>query len=61
MKKILKWVGARAKERSTYSGLALIAAIAGANKLGLQIDQVGQAIVLITGGGLIAAPARAAN
>lgn len=57
-KKIIKWAGARLRERTTYSGLAIIAAIVGADKLGVQIDQVGQAVALITGGGLIAATSK---
>lgn len=55
MNKVLNWLGKRAKERSTYTGLAIIAGIAGAPKFGMQIDQVGQAIALIAGGGLFAA------
>lgn len=51
--KILKWLGLRLRERSTYAGLSIIAAVVGAPALGMQIDQVGQAIALITGGGLI--------
>jgi hypothetical protein len=35
MNKVLKWLGARAKERSTYTGLAVLAGVAGANKLGM--------------------------
>lgn len=53
-KKITRWIGRRAKERSTYAGLATIATIAGAEKLGVQIDQVGIAASLILGGGLVA-------
>ena len=53
MAKVFKWLGARAKERSTYTGIAVIASILGAQKLGMQIDQLGQAAVLIAGGGLI--------
>lgn len=52
-KKIIRWVAKRAKERSTYAGLGVIAALLGAEKLGIQIDQVGQAVALIVGGGLI--------
>jgi hypothetical protein len=52
-KKIINWVGARAKERSTYAGLALICSMLGAHQLGMQIDQIGQAVGLIVGGGLI--------
>lgn len=52
-KKIIRWVAKRAKERSTYAGLGVIATLLGAEKLGIQIDQVGQAVALIVGGGLI--------
>ena len=52
-KKVVKWVAKRVKERSTYAGLAVIASLLGAHKLGLQIDQIGQAVGLIVGGGLI--------
>jgi hypothetical protein len=55
MKKVFKWIGSRLKERSTYAGLSVIAAVAGAPALGVQIDHVGQAVALITGGGLVAA------
>ena len=55
MKKILKWLGERLRERSTYAGAAVIASVAGAPALGVQIDQIGQAVALITGGGLMAA------
>jgi hypothetical protein len=57
-KKILKWLGARLKERSTYADVATIAAVAGAPALGVQIDQVGQAVALIVGSGLVAATTR---
>lgn len=53
MKKVTKWLGQRAKERSTYAGVAVIASMLGAHKLGVQIDQIGQAVGLIVGGGLI--------
>lgn len=52
-KKVVQWVAKRVKERSTYAGLAVIASMLGAHKLGIQIDQVGQAVGLIVGGGLI--------
>ena len=58
-KKILKWTGARLRERSTYAGLGMIATVAGAPVLGMQIDHVGQAVGLIVGGGLAAAATRA--
>jgi len=53
MAKILKWLGKRAKERTTYTGVAVVASVLGAQKLGVQIDQIGQAVALILGGGLI--------
>lgn len=58
MKKITAWLGKRAKERSTYTGVAIVASILGAEKLGVQIDQIGQAVGLIVGGGLIASQTR---
>lgn len=58
MKKAFRWIKARAKEPSTYVGVGTIVAIAGAPKLGIQITQVGEALGLILGGGLIAAKAR---
>jgi hypothetical protein len=54
-KKAFKWVGARLKERSTYTGIGIIATVAGAPALGMQIDHVGQAVALIAGSGLMAA------
>jgi hypothetical protein len=57
-KKVLKWLGARLRERSTYAGLGMIAVAAGAPSLGMQIDHVGQAVSLIVGGGLAAATTR---
>ena len=54
MKKITKWLGKRAKERTTYTGVAAILSMLGAQKLGVQVDQIGQAVGLIVGGGLIA-------
>jgi len=54
-KKIFKWLGARLRERSTYAGLGMIAAVAGEQALGIQIGQIGTAVSLIVGGGLVAA------
>ena len=54
-KKILKWLGARLRENSIYVGLGVIAAVAGEHALDIQIGQVGQAVSLIVGGGLMAA------
>ena len=56
-KKAGKWFGKRAKERSTYAGVAVIASMLGAHQLGMQIDQIGEAVGLIIGGGLIATQA----
>jgi len=58
MKKVFKWIGARLKERSTYVGLGMIASVAGAPALGMQISDVGNAVALIAGGGLAAATTR---
>lgn len=58
MNKVLKWLGARAKERSTYTGIAIIAGVVGAPKFGVQVDQIGQAVAMIAGGGLMAATSR---
>lgn len=55
MKKITKWMRLRLRERSTYAGLSIIATVLGAPALGMQIDHLGQAVALITGGGLMAA------
>lgn len=58
-KKVLKWLGLRLRERSTYAGIGMIATVAGAPALGLQIDHVGQAVGLIVGSGLMAASTHA--
>lgn len=58
MNGIFKWLGRRAKERSTYTGVAVIASVLGAQKVGVQIDQIGQAVGLILGGGLIGTQTR---
>jgi hypothetical protein len=58
LKKFLKWLGARLRENSTYVGLGMIAAVAGEHTLGIQIGQVGQAVSLIVGSGLVAATTR---
>lgn len=55
LKKIGRWVVRRLSERSTFVGLATAAAALGANKLGVQIDQVGQIVGLVVGTGLVAA------
>jgi len=54
LKKILAWLLARVKEPSTYAGAAGVAVIVGKPDLADTIGQLGQAIVLITGGGLMA-------
>lgn len=55
---VFKWLGRRVKERSTYTGIAVVASVFGAQKLGVQIDQIGQAVGLIVGGGLMSYPTR---
>ncbi|WP_226018399.1 hypothetical protein [Novosphingobium sp. FKTRR1] len=55
IKKFLAWLKARALERSTYLGIAAIAGAVGAQKLGVQIGQIGEAVTLIAGTGLAAA------
>jgi hypothetical protein len=59
MKKIFKWLGERAKERSTYVGLGMVASVAGAPALGLQINHIGQVVALIVGSGLATATTNA--
>jgi hypothetical protein len=54
MKKVFKWIKARGTEPSTYVGVGAIVALAGAPKLGFQITQMGEAVGMILGGGLIA-------
>ena len=54
MKKVFKWIKARGSEPSTYVGVGTIVALAGAPKIGFQITQMGEAIGMIVGGGLIA-------
>lgn len=54
LKKILKFAAKRAKEPTTYVGLAAIATAVGAPQVGEMIGQVGTAIVLVAGGGLVA-------
>lgn len=50
-----RWLLRRLQERSTYAGIATIAGVVGAQAIGAQISQVGDAVALITGTGLIAA------
>lgn len=49
------WVARRAKEKSTYVGLATVAAALGHETLGAQIGQVGQIVGVVLGTGLITA------
>lgn len=49
MKKILAYLKKMLTQRSTYAGIAVLATVAGAPAVGLQVDQVGQAIGLILG------------
>lgn len=55
--KALKWLVQRAKEPSTYIGIATVAVIVGKPELANTIGQIGQAVGLIVGGGLMAYPA----
>lgn len=55
IKKLLKWAGKRAKEPSTYAGLAIIAGAVGGPAAGVAVGKVGQVVGLIFGTGLVAA------
>lgn len=50
IKKVLRWLGKRARERSTYAGLAAVAAGVGFPAAGPVISAIG----MIVGGGLVA-------
>lgn len=54
MKKVFNWIGKRAKEPSTYTGLAIIAGVAGFPGAAVALGKIGAAAGLILGGGLIA-------
>lgn len=54
LKNVLNWFVRKAKEPSTYAGIAVAATIVGKPDLANTIGQVGQAVGLIVGGGLIA-------
>lgn len=49
LKNIGRWALARAKEKSTWTGLAVIAGALGAGKVGVHLDQLGQIIGVLTG------------
>lgn len=53
LKKIGGWLLARLKEKSTWSGLAVIVATAGAEKAGVKLDQIGQIVGVVTGTALM--------
>lgn len=55
MKKILAYLKKLLTQRSTYAGAAIIATVAGAPAVGLQIDHIGQAVGLIVGTAAVAA------
>ena len=55
MKKILAWVKRRATERSTYIGLATIAAAVGLPGVAAVIGSVGTSAGAVLGAGLVAA------
>ncbi len=50
--KVLGWLKRRAKEKTTWTGIASIAAALGAPQLGYHIEQVAQ-VVMLVGGGLL--------
>lgn len=56
MKKVLGWVFARAKEPTTYMGLAVIAGAVGAPEVGVVVGKVGTGLAMVLGGGMIAHP-----
>lgn len=58
MKKVLRWLKSRLLEKSTYTGIAVVASVLGAREAGVAIDQIGTAVALIAGGGLVAATTR---
>jgi hypothetical protein len=53
MSKFLKTLYSFLKQPSTYAGIGTIVAVAGAQKVGIKINDVGQAVALILGGGAI--------
>ena len=54
MKKLIKFVKLRAKEPTTYAGLAILATAAGLPAVGVTLDKVAMGLALILGGGLAA-------
>ena len=55
VKKILKWLGHRLKERSTYVGIATVAAAVGLPQVAEVAGQAGQIVGIVLGSGLVAA------
>lgn len=55
MKKIIAWAKRRLSERSTWIGLATIAAAAGVPGVSEAIGQVGAIVTVALGSGLVAA------
>jgi hypothetical protein len=51
-KTIVAWALQRARERSTWAGLAALAVAFGAPALGAQINQAGQIALIMLGAGL---------
>ena len=51
--KIVRFIKKRAKEKSTYVGLAAVATALGAPHVGAVIDQYSTAALLILGSGLV--------
>lgn len=56
LNKIGRWIGRRLKEKSTYVGLATVAAAVGAPaEVTAAIGQAGQIVAIVFGAGLMAA------
>ena len=54
MSKALKTIFKLIKQPTTWAGLGTIVATAGAQSVGIKINDIGQALALILGGGFIA-------
>lgn len=58
---IFKWLGRRAREKSTYAGIAAVAVALGKPELAATIGQIGQVAVAVLGGGLMFMTTKAQN
>lgn len=54
MAKILKEIAKRAKQKSTWLGLGLLATILGVPEVGDKLGQVGEVVGLVVGAGAVA-------